>query len=146
MALVVLVTGSRGPRRGSPGWTDRAGVWSTLDRLAPSGLIVGDADGVDYCARTWARYRGLGERLQTFDADWDTLGRGAGPIRNREMAKRLSGWRIAGCGVRVVAFHDDILSSKGTRDMLEVAGRFSFRRTLFFHAGTPSSHVQKGQL
>ena len=136
MPLVVLCTGARGPRRGRPGWTDRAAVWSTLDRIAPDELIVGDADGVDHFARTWARYRQMGDRLHVHDAEWERYHNGAGPIRNREMAKRLRGYEMMGCEVRVVAFHDDIEKSLGTGDMLEVAKGMGFRRTLVRHRRT----------
>lgn len=146
MTLAVLVTGARGPRKNSPGWTDRAAVWSYLDKIGPDSLIVGDADGVDHFARTWARFRQMGNRLHVFDAQWTKKGRGAGPYRNREMAKALRGLELMRCEVRVVGFHDDILNSRGTRDMLTVAHGYSFRRTLVFHVGTPSASVQRGQL
>jgi hypothetical protein len=164
MTLVVLCTGARGPRRrkkafcnrcqkrpfcefhDDAGWTDRTAVWATLDRIGPDEVIVGDADGVDHFVRTWARFRQLGQRLHIYDADWDTHHRGAGPIRNREMAKALRGRKLMGCEVRVVGWHDDILTSKGTLDMLTVARRMDFRRTLVFHPGTPSSLVQRGQI
>jgi hypothetical protein len=126
MTLVVLVTGDRH-------WSDRRAVWSTLDRVMPTHLIVGDAKGADFHARTWARYRQLGERLIVFDAEWAVMGRGAGPVRNREMGKRLAAFRLMGMEGRVFAFHDDIDSSRGTADMLEVARGFGFRRTLVRH-------------
>jgi hypothetical protein len=131
--IAVVVTGARGPRKDRPGWTDRGAVWRTLDRLSPSVVVVGDADGVDHAARTWARYRGLGNRLQVFDADWGRYGRRAGPIRNRAMADRAVALRTIGYDVRVFAFHDDIKSSRGTADMLDMAQNRGLRRTLVRH-------------
>lgn len=48
--------------------------------------------------------------VEEHPADWDKYGRAAGPVRNTEMAKRNP--HI------VIAFHDDITSSKGTKNML----------------------------
>jgi hypothetical protein len=48
-----------------------------------------------------------------FPADWETHGKAAGPIRNRMM--------LATGPSAVYAFHDDITSSKGTKDMVTIA-------------------------
>lgn len=50
---------------------------------------------------------------QTFWADWGKFGRAAGPIRNRLMLSLAP--RV------VIAFHDDLKSSRGTKDMLKAA-------------------------
>jgi hypothetical protein len=50
-----------------------------------------------------------------YPADWDRDGRAAGPIRNRLMLGRHPEIDL------VVAFHDYIASSKGTRDMVRIA-------------------------
>lgn len=46
-------------------------------------VIEGEAKGVDTLARRWAEEREL--KVIPFEADWDTYGRKAGPIRNRRM-------------------------------------------------------------
>jgi hypothetical protein len=47
-------------------------------------VVEGGATGIDRLAREWAQ--GNNVPIKTFEAKWDTYGKGAGPIRNREMA------------------------------------------------------------
>ena len=47
-------------------------------------LVSGGAAGVDRAAEAWAA--SLGIPVRRFQADWRRYRRGAGPIRNREMA------------------------------------------------------------
>lgn len=73
-----------------------AKLWGVLDGIArrhgiacviegaqqlrlPDGTIV----GADYWAHQWALARGYS--AERYHADWDALGRSAGPIRNRRM-------------------------------------------------------------
>lgn len=60
-------------------------------------------------------------------ADWDRHGIGAGPIRNRAMI--LAHPDIA----LVMAFHDHIWTSKGTKDMVSVALRRGILVNLVSH-------------
>lgn len=46
-------------------------------------LIEGGARGADYMARKFAEWQGI--PVKTFEADWQTHGNAAGPIRNRQM-------------------------------------------------------------
>ena len=46
-------------------------------------LIHGDGRGADQCADRWAKMRDI--PVRTFQADWDGLGKAAGPARNRAM-------------------------------------------------------------
>lgn len=46
-------------------------------------LIEGGAPGADFMARKFAEWQGI--PVQTFEADWETHGRAAGPIRNKQM-------------------------------------------------------------
>lgn len=49
-------------------------------------ILVGDCPtGVDDSVRKWAAYRGF--KTTVFEADWDRLGRAAGPERNRRLVK-----------------------------------------------------------
>lgn len=75
-------------------------------------VIHGDARGADRMARDAALRLGL--ILIAFPADWEYYGKGAGPIRNRQMIEE-------GTPDFVLAFHDDLASSKGTRDMISLA-------------------------
>lgn len=78
----VLVCGGRH-------YSDREKLFSTLSQLhaaTPITLIIhGGANGADSLAGVWARENGI--PVQTFDADWSSHGRAAGPIRNSAMLK-----------------------------------------------------------
>ncbi len=73
-------------------------------------VISGGARGADTFAEEAARTRGL--KTLVFHADWENLGRRAGPIRNEQI--------IAHCD-RVVAFWDG--RSRGTLNSLVLASR-----------------------
>lgn len=84
--LRVLVTGGRD-------YADRATIRRTLTYLAEAYihgfepgevvLVHGDAPGADTLAAEEAA--ALGWRTEAHPADWETHGRAAGPIRNKEM-------------------------------------------------------------
>lgn len=69
-------------------------------------IIEGEARGPDLISRKWAESRGV--PFRPYPADWDEYGKGAGFIRNEEMAK---------VGTHVLAFWDGV--SHGTNDMIE---------------------------
>jgi hypothetical protein len=48
-------------------------------------IIEGGARGVDRFAREWANREGVA--VETYEADWEHLGRRAGVARNMEMAR-----------------------------------------------------------
>jgi len=83
-----------------------------LVALQPSCLIEGEARGADRMARAI----GISLRIPVygFPADWARYGRAAGPIRNKQML-------VEGTPTLVVAFHDNLRNSKGTRNMVEQA-------------------------
>lgn len=64
-------------------YRNRAKVFSTLDRLNPSFVIVGCADGADKLVREWAKDRRV--PFKEFKAEWAKWGRAAGPMRNARM-------------------------------------------------------------
>ncbi|WP_298983458.1 DUF2493 domain-containing protein [uncultured Roseibium sp.] len=70
-------------------------------------LVEGGATGADAFAREWALANGVEHKAVA--ADWGKFGKGAGPIRNREMA---------------VAYPDSIViafpGGDGTADMIQV--------------------------
>ena len=79
----IMVTGSRHH-------TDGDLIWGTLDDIVDGFagdnrvlLIEGGATGADRIARAWASSRNYD--IETFKADWDRLGRAAGPFRNQKM-------------------------------------------------------------
>jgi hypothetical protein len=75
-------------------------------------IIHGAARGADTLAAQVARE--LGYDAVPYPAEWDKYGRAAGPIRNQQM---LDEERIN----LVLAFHDDLVGSKGTKDMVKRA-------------------------
>ena len=72
-------------------------------------LIHGGASGADTLAGQWARRHQI--PVKVFPADWDTYGKGAGPLRNQQMLQQ-------GKPDMVVAFK----GGRGTADMLRRAG------------------------
>jgi len=76
----VLVCGGRD-------YTDRDALYVALDRLHAdhrfATVIAGGARGADTLAVQWAEHRGI--PTEVYMADWDGLGRKAGPIRNQRM-------------------------------------------------------------
>ncbi len=71
-------------------------------------IISGGAKGVDTMARNLATNHRI--KCTVMPADWDTHGKAAGPIRNRQMAEY---------GTHLIAFWDG--KSRGTKNMIEEA-------------------------
>lgn len=107
--MKVLVCGSRN-------WEDRQRIKDILDiyheRFLFTALIEGEALGVDGMARDWA----IDRHIPTFrfPAHWGLFGKSAGPIRNQQMLD-------VGQPDFVIAFHENIETSKGTADMVRRA-------------------------
>lgn len=97
-------------------WNDEKTISTVLYKLAQEGeylrLIHGDCFGADKIAGKWGEI--IGFDVQGYPADWATYGNSAGPIRNGFMLKNE---KIE----LVLAFHDDIEKSKGTRNMITQA-------------------------
>lgn len=53
------------------------------DKLSKLTIIAGEAKGADFLARVWAKW--LQVDYIGFPAEWDTHGKRAGPIRNKQM-------------------------------------------------------------
>ena len=98
---------------GDRNWTDEDMIEAAM-RLLPRDTIIieGEARGADSLARKVAER--LGYKVLPFPADWKEYGRAAGPIRNRQML-------YEGRPDMVFAFHDDIDSSRGTKNMVSIA-------------------------
>jgi hypothetical protein len=104
----VLVCGDRH-------WTDRQRIGVRLATLDPDKDVVihGGCRGADKLAGMAAKAHGI--PVECYPAEWERYGRGAGPVRNQQMLDR---------GVDLlIAFHPDIVTSKGTRDMVRRAGK-----------------------
>jgi hypothetical protein len=111
----VLVTGDRR-------WADQHQIQVVLDNLLeshPEGLVIieGCANGADRLAEVWAKQMGqAGDPVDLwhYPAQWEALGRAAGPSRNVRMLRE-------GQPDEVHAFHDDLGSSRGTAHMVRIA-------------------------
>jgi hypothetical protein len=99
----VLVCGSRN-------FTDYNLLEKTLEALAITTVIEGEARGADKLARVYAKRRGLD--VIPFPALWDKHGKAAGPIRNKQML-------VEGRPELVVAFRGP--NSRGTQNMIDQA-------------------------
>jgi len=78
-------------------------------------LIEGQCPtGADAMAAEWTLDNAPRVTHMPFPAKWDTLGHAAGPERNGRMLKQ-------GKPTLVVAFHDDLEHSKGTKHMVDLA-------------------------
>lgn len=89
-------------------------------------VLSGCAKGADALGIQWANEHGI--PIMRFPADWDTYGKAAGPIRNKEMvmtAKKGSQQRATIAQENefakaiLIAFWDG--KSKGTRNIIETA-------------------------
>jgi hypothetical protein len=74
----------------------------------PDEVVCGMGRGADLLGKQWAEEKGVA--VKKFPADWDKLGRGAGPKRNQQMADYAT---------HLVAFWDG--KSVGTKDMIDRA-------------------------
>lgn len=76
----VLVCGGRD-------YPDASVVWGALDTLRRKHdhiiVLQGGAHGADQLAREWCMKRQVS--FMTIEAEWETHGRAAGPIRNQKM-------------------------------------------------------------
>lgn len=108
---------------GDRNWTNRQLMYEVLNRNKDQIeiLIQGGARGADAIAEQWARLHSI--PCLTFPANWKKHGNAAGPIRNTQMLKE-------GKPTDVLAFHDDIDNSKGTKNMVEQARKAGVRVTI----------------
>jgi len=76
-------------------------------------IIQGEAKGADSMARDIGTTFVREKNILSFPAEWDKYGKGAGPIRNKQMLDEGPDL--------VIAFHSDIENSKGTKNMVDQA-------------------------
>lgn len=103
--MVILVCGDRN-------WNDVGLIHHYLAKYSPTKVIHGGCRGADQISGILAKE--LGIPVQVFEADWSANGRAAGPIRNQRMLDESR-------PDLVLAFHNDIGSSRGTADMIRRA-------------------------
>lgn len=76
------------------------------------------AKGVDTLGEQWANINSVA--VKRFPADWNKYGRGAGPVRNRQMSEY---------GDALIAIWDG--KSRGTENMIEEARKRNLRIFIF---------------
>jgi hypothetical protein len=111
MSFVILVTGDRHWQMDddNQGGTVQAALHGY--RSHNPVIVHGAARGVDSIADYYAQVYGY--EVHPHPANWDMYHRAAGPIRNTEMLSENPNL--------VLAFHDDIVNSKGTKNMVNQA-------------------------
>jgi hypothetical protein len=85
-------------------------------------VVHGAAKGADTIAGEIAEEMDI--VVRTFPADWKKWGKAAGPIRNQEML-------MEGKPDMVLAFHNNIDASKGTKHMVQIAERAGIQVLIF---------------
>lgn len=83
-----------------------------LEKEEIEAIIQGEAQGADSFAKEIAE--DLKIPVLSFPPDWVRYGKKAGAIRNRQMLSN-------GNPNIVIGFHNNILKSKGTKDMINIA-------------------------
>ena len=116
----VLVCGDRH-------WNDAMKIFDVLtglkDQYGRFTVVQGGANGADALAGQVALTLRLG--CEVYPADWKKYGRRAGPIRNRQMLDTRPDL--------VLAFHDDLEHSRGTKDCVSEATRRGIRVRIITH-------------
>lgn len=123
-ARILLVTGDRNWRSSEA--TSRV-LRCALDDFQPTLVVLGGARGVDSLMEQLARRLGIETKL--FMADWDTYHKAAGPRRNAEMLAFVESHKRT-AEIQLAAFHDDIIASKGTFNMLKQGLSPVFKRKM----------------
>lgn len=114
--MKVLISGDRN-------WTNREliRVWiAKLQDFGVTEIIEGGASGADTIAREEAEAAGI--PVTEMKAQWNKFHKAAGVIRNTAMLKLNP--------EMVIAFHDDIGSSHGTKHMIKIAKKAGVRTLL----------------
>ena len=117
----VLVCGSRN-------WADEDFIYRELVLLQRTEhidvIIEGGANGADKIAQKVAGK--LNIPVEEYLADWQSYGKRAGHTRNYKML-------TDGKPDIVLAFHDNILASKGTKHMVQIAERAGILTSVHHH-------------
>lgn len=100
--MKILVCGARD-------YKNRNKIKDFLEVLPKDTIIIhGGCYGADNLAGEVAKELNL--KVEVFNAEWSVYGKAAGPKRNQKMIEEKPDL--------VIAFHDDIENSKGTKDMV----------------------------
>jgi len=118
--MKILVTGSRY-------WTSPSIVRCALSEYEPGTLIHGDCRGLDRLAGTIAEL--MGWDIIKCPANWKRYGKAAGIIRNNKMLDLNPDL--------VLAFHENLTESKGTKHCIKEAKRRGIDVLLFTGESEP---------
>jgi len=126
--MKVLICGDRH-------WTDRHIICDMMSFFDISNTVIihGGARGADTIAGDCAKE--LGIETIVYPADWNKYGRAAGPIRNKKMLGENPDY--------IVAFHDNIELSKGTKHMASI-GRDAGIPVSVITTANPISRLNNG--
>lgn len=114
----ILVCGSRH-------FNDYRLLAETLDKIRGiTQIIEGEAKGADTLARYYAERRGI--EVRKFPADWQTYGKAAGPVRNKQILDE-------GKPDMVLAFRAP--NSRGTQNMIDQAEKAGIKTIVVDIAG-----------
>ena len=114
---------------GDRNWEDKSMIMVCVLDLLTSGkkidvIIEGEARGADSLARDVAKE--LGIPIEAHPAQWAKYGKQAGILRNIKMLE-------VGLPDLVMAFHDNIEESKGTKHMMTIAKKAGVKVNHFHH-------------
>ena len=87
-------------------------------------IVCGKAQGADTLGEKYAKENSID--IKYFPADWDTYGKSAGYIRNKQMAEYASSEKGYGA---LIAFWDG--KSKGTKLMIDLAKQYHLKTFIF---------------
>lgn len=82
------------------------------DKAGIDVIVQGGAKGADHWAKRWGELCGV--PVETYEADWLTYGKAAGPIRNAQMLAESR-------PDVVIAFPTPGAKNKGTKSMMRIA-------------------------
>jgi hypothetical protein len=112
----ILVCGDRN-------WKRMDVIERELKKFPPGTVVIhGAAKGADTLGGFVADK--LGFKVIAFPAKWNIYGKGAGPVRNQQMLDE-------GKPELVLAFHENLSESKGTRDMVKRASGAGIKVEVF---------------
>lgn len=117
-------------------WKDENTIRELVHRIPGRSLVItGGARGADRIAARAAHDAGID--VLWMPAEWDRYGKAAGYRRNDEMLRK-------GCPTFVIAFHENIKQSKGTKMMLELAKNAGVPTKLVTSKVRPTSEEKGG--
>ena len=98
---------------GDRNWINGSAIRRELEKYPQDTVVIhGAARGADSIAGSIAK--SLGMQVEIYPAQWNKYGKGAGPVRNKQMLDEgKPDW--------VLAFHENIESSKGTKHMVKIS-------------------------